>query len=375
WPFVAKGFVMMMVVFITILVSYTLLINGKLQQIKAEENKQQILQATYQSNQVQVSQLKSELLADDKTEQQLESLARLLPSNETVNLPQLFNELAVNSEAIIEDVKMSPEVKQDFYSELPIRLIVSGNYHQLGHFLQSLSALPRLITTHDFEVKAKQSASSMTAQQAKSPVLRLTLIAKAYRLQADHDPSAKTDNGTKTDNTYNNDVPKTNSESKKLSEAKNLYENNKVLSGFNDNVTKLEKPKSHMRAYQPSSQRSPFSLPNFVMSNLAFAGKSNTDDNQLQIQPVPSPVIQPRHPLSDYQYRGMMASMGNMKYGLVQRPDGLIVSVRVGQSLGQDHIKVIEITPTQINLSERINDPNMGWTKKRLALIAPVSNS
>ena len=67
-----------------------------------------------------------------------------------------------------------------------------------------------------------------------------------------------------------------------------------------------------------------------------------------------------------------MSRMGGLDYGLVQRPDGIIISVKVGQSIGIKQIQVVEITPTQLNLVEKIESPQFGKTENRWALIAPV---
>jgi len=64
--------------------------------------------------------------------------------------------------------------------------------------------------------------------------------------------------------------------------------------------------------------------------------------------------------------------VGGLDYGLVQRPDGVIISVKVGQSIGNKQIQVVEITPTQLNLVEKIESPQFGETENRWALIAPV---
>ena len=43
-------------------------------------------------------------------------------------------------------VQAGAETKKDFYAELPIKIRLSGSYHEFGQFVSGIAALPR--TTH-----------------------------------------------------------------------------------------------------------------------------------------------------------------------------------------------------------------------------------
>lgn len=136
--------------------------------------------------------------------------------------------------------------------------------------------------------------------------------------------------------------------------------------------------------YQTTTQRSPFDLPDFIKPKPSGANKVSldskmTDGNDATNDATNTPFENrsapnrgQRHPLTYFKYRGMMSRMGGLDYGLVQRPDGIIISVKVGQSIGIKQIQVVEITPTQLNLVEKIESPQSGKTENRWALIAPV---
>lgn len=95
------------------------------------------------------------------------------------------------------------------------------------------------------------------------------------------------------------------------------------------------------------------------------------DSNRSESLPT-QPDKQWHHPLSSFQYRGRITGIGG-SYGLIEDADGIVRRVQVGQTLGQDNIKVVEITPTQINFTERLEDLRAGSSENRLALIAPTS--
>lgn len=140
--------------------------------------------------------------------------------------------------------------------------------------------------------------------------------------------------------------------------------------------------------YQATTQRSPFDLPGFIkprpigtnkgsLDSKMTDGNNATNDATNDATNTPfenrlAPNRGQRHPLTYFKYRGMMSRVGGLDYGLVQRPDGVIISVKVGQSIGNKQIQVVEITPTQLNLVEKIESPQFGETENRWALIAPV---
>lgn len=42
---------------------------------------------------------------------------------------------------------------KDFYSEYPIKLKVTGRYHEFAEFISGVAALPRIVTVQDIEIK------------------------------------------------------------------------------------------------------------------------------------------------------------------------------------------------------------------------------
>ncbi|MGH8150397.1 MAG: type 4a pilus biogenesis protein PilO [Steroidobacteraceae bacterium] len=65
------------------------------------------------------------------------------------------------------------EVQKDFYAELPIKIELSGGYHQFGEFVSGIAALPRIVTLHDISIKPDKKGSYDD--------LTLDLTAKTYR--------------------------------------------------------------------------------------------------------------------------------------------------------------------------------------------------
>ena len=66
-----------------------------------------------------------------------------------------------------------PEQKKDFYAELPIKIRLTGSYHQFGQFVSGIAALPRIVTLHDIQIKSENKDAY--------DQLSLELTAKTYR--------------------------------------------------------------------------------------------------------------------------------------------------------------------------------------------------
>src|SRR5579862_2488796 len=65
------------------------------------------------------------------------------------------------------------EVKKDFYAEKPIKIRLTGSYHQFGEFVSGIAALPRIVTLDDINIKP----DSKDAYDQ----LSMELTAKTYR--------------------------------------------------------------------------------------------------------------------------------------------------------------------------------------------------
>jgi type IV pilus assembly protein PilO len=66
------------------------------------------------------------------------------------------------------------EIRKDFYAEKPIKIRLSGSYHEFGQFVSEIAALPRIVTLHDIEILPKGKDSTFDE-------LVLNVTAKTYR--------------------------------------------------------------------------------------------------------------------------------------------------------------------------------------------------
>ncbi len=85
-----------------------------------------------------------------KLEEQLKVLLDQLPNS--AELPSLLNnlsELARDSRLDVLKFTPRPEVKKDFYAEIPVSIAVFGNYKSFILFADKVSHLPRIVNLSD----------------------------------------------------------------------------------------------------------------------------------------------------------------------------------------------------------------------------------
>ena len=102
------------------------------------------------------------------------ALLKQLPSDtEVPGLLEDVTRTGLGSGLEFEEIKLLPEVAQQFYIELPIQIAVVGGYHDLATFVSGVASLPRIVTLHDFEL--------VTSGAEGTSKLRMNILAKTYR--------------------------------------------------------------------------------------------------------------------------------------------------------------------------------------------------
>jgi type IV pilus assembly protein PilO len=111
------------------------------------------------------------------------ALLRQLPGRtEVPNLLVDISQVGVGAGLEEKLFQPSPEVKKDFYAELPIKIRLTGSYHQMGEFVSGIAALPRIVTLHEITIKP---TNNTTYDQ-----LTFELTAKTFRYLDDSEVSA-----------------------------------------------------------------------------------------------------------------------------------------------------------------------------------------
>jgi len=143
-------------------------------ELQRREDTEQQLRQEYRTKHAKAVNLELYKQQLKDIERSFGALLRQLPGKTEV--PNLLVDISQTGlSAGLEEKLFQPqtEQKKDFYAELPIRIRLSGSYHQFGQFVSGIAALPRIVTLHDIQIT--------TATKDAYDQLSLELTAKTYR--------------------------------------------------------------------------------------------------------------------------------------------------------------------------------------------------
>jgi type IV pilus assembly protein PilO len=140
-----------------------------LERVQGEE---QTLRSEFEDKSQQAANLDIYRQQKVEMEETFGTLLRQLPSDtEVPGLLEDITRAALDNELKIESITLQAEKPSQFYVELPIDIVVEGNYHRLGQFVSAVANLSRIVTLHDFTIAPQQRAEG----------LKMTIQAKTYR--------------------------------------------------------------------------------------------------------------------------------------------------------------------------------------------------
>lgn len=143
----------------------------ELQRAQDDEN---TLKVTFESKQRKAANYDDYKTQLAQIEQSFGTMLRQLPGE--TEIPSLIVDISQTGLAAgLQEKLFEPEneVPKDFYAEKPIKIRLSGSYHEIANFVSGIAALPRIVTLHDFSI-APESEDSYD-------LLNLDVTAKTYR--------------------------------------------------------------------------------------------------------------------------------------------------------------------------------------------------
>jgi len=133
--------------------------NKQLEELEKIEKKELSLRDTFDKKQSKAANLEAYSQQLEEMKQSFGALLRQLPNKtEIESLLTDISQTGIASGLEIEYFKPEGLSPKEFYAEFPIRLRVTGRYHQFGKFVSGVAALPRIVTMRDISIKkAKDS--------------------------------------------------------------------------------------------------------------------------------------------------------------------------------------------------------------------------
>jgi type IV pilus assembly protein PilO len=175
WPLpVRAGVVAAWFVVLSFVIAYVFVWQNQQPELERFQGEEQQLRAEFRTKHSKAVNLEVYKQQLKDIERSFGALLRQLPGKTEV--PNLLVDISQTGLASgLEEKLFQPaaEQRKDFYAELPIRIRLSGSYHEFGEFVSGIAALPRIVTLHDIDIKPD---SKDTFDQ-----LTLDLTAKTYR--------------------------------------------------------------------------------------------------------------------------------------------------------------------------------------------------
>lgn len=132
----------------------------QLEELEKKQKEELSLRTTFDEKQSKAANLEAYSQQLDEMKKSFGALLRQLPNKtEIESLLTDISQTGIASGLEIEYFKPEGLAPKEFYAEFPIKLRVTGRYHQFGQFVSGVAALPRIVTMRNISIKkAKDSA-------------------------------------------------------------------------------------------------------------------------------------------------------------------------------------------------------------------------
>ncbi|MEJ2171413.1 MAG: type 4a pilus biogenesis protein PilO [Woeseiaceae bacterium] len=175
WPFVFRAAVIVIVfALVTGLGVYWTIVKDKAPQLDRARAEEQELRNVFENKQKKAANYDAYKAQLAQIEQSFGTMLRQLPGE--TEIPSLIVDISQTGLAAgLQEKLFQPqsEVPKDFYAEKPIKIRLSGGYHEIANFVSGVAALPRIVTLHDINITPER--------QADFDNLSIEVTAKTYR--------------------------------------------------------------------------------------------------------------------------------------------------------------------------------------------------
>lgn len=175
WPFAFRIAVIALVFMIVLGIGvYLTIVKDRAPQLARAEQEEQTLRVAFESKQRKAANYDAYKAQLAEMQQSFGTMLRQLPGE--TEIPSLIVDISQTGLAAgLQEKLFQPqaEIPKDFYAEKPIKIILSGGYHEIANFVSGVAALPRIVTLHDISITPETKDSY--------DQLSMEVTAKIYR--------------------------------------------------------------------------------------------------------------------------------------------------------------------------------------------------
>lgn len=180
WPLAVKAMVILIVCALVAGGCIYLDTLDKITEFESVQQKEAELRTAFEEKQAKAANLPDYQYQLTQIEASLDEMIKQMPTEaEVASLLVDISQTGLASGLEFKLFKPEAPVLKDFYSELPIKIEVTGRYEELGLFVSGLASLPRIVTIHDVDISPDE----------KDGVLKMKATVKTYNEAASTNPA------------------------------------------------------------------------------------------------------------------------------------------------------------------------------------------
>ncbi len=154
WPFVFRAGVIGIVFAAVIgLGIFWTIVENKAPQLTRAQDDEATLRITFMNKQRKAANYDAYKAQLVQMQQSFGTMLRQLPGK--TEIPSLIVDISQTGLAAgLQEKLFQPqsEIPKDFYAEKPIKIRLSGGYHEIANFVSGIAALPRIVTLHNINI-------------------------------------------------------------------------------------------------------------------------------------------------------------------------------------------------------------------------------
>ena len=175
WPMAFRAAVIVITFILVVALGvYFTIVKDKYPQLTKIEAEEESLRITFENKQRKAANYDAYVAQLDQIQQSFGTMLRQLPGE--TEIPSLIVDVSQTGLAAGLQEKLfvpQAEVPRDFYAEKPIKIQLSGSYHELANFVSGVAALPRIVTLHNINISREDTNAF--------DQLSMEVTAKTYR--------------------------------------------------------------------------------------------------------------------------------------------------------------------------------------------------
>lgn len=152
-PAAVRVILIIILCILVVVAGYFMVITPRMEELKKAEKEESSLRRTFDEKAQKAANLDAYKQQLDEMRQSFGALLRQLPNKtEIETLLTDISQTGISSGLEIDLFKPEGLILKDFYAEYPIKLKVTGRYHEFAQFVSGVAALPRIVTLKDIEI-------------------------------------------------------------------------------------------------------------------------------------------------------------------------------------------------------------------------------